>query len=81
MAPRLLAGDAAFGAVATLVPCTVADQAAQRELHRVLQPGGPLRFMEHVRAGTPALRPSGRPSPGLSRRPRGDRHGPAATGL
>lgn len=39
------------GAVASLVLCSVPDQAlALAELRRVLRPGGELRFMEHVRA-------------------------------
>jgi ubiquinone/menaquinone biosynthesis C-methylase UbiE len=38
-------------AVSSLVLCSVADQpAALAELHRVLRPGGELRFYEHVRA-------------------------------
>lgn len=47
--------DGAFdAAVASLVLCTVPDQArALAELRRVLKPGGELRFMEHVRAGSP----------------------------
>jgi ubiquinone/menaquinone biosynthesis C-methylase UbiE len=58
VAEKLPAGDAAFhAAVAALVLCSVADQhAALREIHRVLRPGGELRFLEHVRAGTPVLR-------------------------
>jgi ubiquinone/menaquinone biosynthesis C-methylase UbiE len=57
-AEALPAADAAFGAaVASLVLCSVADQrAALAELHRVVRPGGQLRFLEHVQAGTPRLR-------------------------
>jgi ubiquinone/menaquinone biosynthesis C-methylase UbiE len=57
VAERLPAADGAFdAAVATLVLCTVADQrAAIREVHRVVRPGGELRFIEHVGAGTPGL--------------------------
>jgi SAM-dependent methyltransferase len=41
-------------AVASLVLCTVPDQArALLELRRVLKPGGELRFIEHVRADNP----------------------------
>lgn len=42
--------DASFeSAVSSLVLCTVPDQAtALAELHRVLVPGGELRFFEHV---------------------------------
>jgi ubiquinone/menaquinone biosynthesis C-methylase UbiE len=44
--------DDTFDAVvSTLVLCGVADQPrALREAHRVLRPGGELRFIEHVRA-------------------------------
>lgn len=43
-------------AVAALVLCSVTDQAtALAELHRVLRPGGELRFYEHVRATDPRL--------------------------
>lgn len=57
-AERIAAGDGAFdAAVASLVLCSVADPgAALREIHRVLRPGGRLRFLEHVQARTPGLR-------------------------
>ena len=43
-------------AVACLVLCSVPDQhAALREMHRVLRPGGQLRFFEHVRAASGTL--------------------------
>jgi ubiquinone/menaquinone biosynthesis C-methylase UbiE len=56
-ADDLPAGDDAYdAAVASLVLCTVQDVAAAlAEIHRVLRPGGQLRFFEHVRAGTPGL--------------------------
>ncbi len=51
-AERLPFESASFDtAVATLVLCTVPDQAAAvAELARVLRPGGQLLFIEHVRA-------------------------------
>ena len=57
-ADRLPAADADFDAgVSSLVLCSVPDQsAALRELHRVIRPGGELRFLEHVQATTPGLR-------------------------
>ena len=50
LADELPAGDGEFdAAVASLVLCTVPDQArALAELRRVLRPGGELRFYEHV---------------------------------
>jgi ubiquinone/menaquinone biosynthesis C-methylase UbiE len=49
--------DRAFdAAVASLVLCTVPDQdAALRELWRVLRPGGQLRFYEHVVSRQPGF--------------------------
>ena len=56
-AEALPAPDAAFDAgVASLVLCTVAElDQALAEAHRVLRPGGTLRFYEHVRAENPRL--------------------------
>jgi SAM-dependent methyltransferase len=58
IADRLPAEDGAFdAAVASLVLCTVPDQAAAlAELRRVLKPQGELRFYEHVVANKPGWR-------------------------
>jgi ubiquinone/menaquinone biosynthesis C-methylase UbiE len=50
VADRLPAEDTSFDAgVASLVLCSVPDQdVALAELHRVIKPGGELRFYEHV---------------------------------
>jgi ubiquinone/menaquinone biosynthesis C-methylase UbiE len=52
VADQLPFEDASFDvAVSSLVLCSVADQrSVLAELHRVLRPGGELRFYEHVRA-------------------------------
>jgi ubiquinone/menaquinone biosynthesis C-methylase UbiE len=54
-AERLELADGAFdAAVSSLVLCSVPDQStALAELHRVLVPGGELRFFEHVVAEQP----------------------------
>ncbi|MEO3812231.1 methyltransferase domain-containing protein [Sphaerisporangium sp. B11E5] len=56
-AERLPAGDASVDTVVfALVLCSVADQAAAlAEAVRVLKPEGEVRFLEHVRAGTPGM--------------------------
>jgi ubiquinone/menaquinone biosynthesis C-methylase UbiE len=56
-ADALLApGGSMDAAVASLVLCSVPDQArALAELYRVLRPGGELRFFEHIRADTAGL--------------------------
>lgn len=59
VAEQLPAADGSFdAAVLSLVLCSVPDQsAALAEVHRVLRPGGELRFLEHVAADRPgALR-------------------------
>ena len=57
-ADRLSAAESEFdGGVASLVLCSVPDQAvALTELRRAIRPGGELRFFEHVRADTPRWR-------------------------
>jgi ubiquinone/menaquinone biosynthesis C-methylase UbiE len=57
VAERLPGADGTADAVVvSLVLCSVGDQsAALLEIHRVLKPGGQLRFLEHVRADSPGL--------------------------
>ena len=57
VAEALPAEDGEFdAAVASLVLCSVSDQAvALREIARVLRPGGELRFYEHVVSNRPAM--------------------------
>lgn len=57
-ADALPAEDGAFDvAVASLVLCSVPDpSSALAEIHRVLRPGGELRFYEHVSSDRPGFR-------------------------
>ena len=57
LADALPGDEASFDAgVASLVLCSVADQsAALSELHRVIRPGGELRFYEHVVSEKPGF--------------------------
>jgi ubiquinone/menaquinone biosynthesis C-methylase UbiE len=57
LAGELPAEDASFDAgVASLVLCSVPDQGlALAELHRVIRPGGELRFYEHVVGESPGF--------------------------
>ncbi|MDQ4009747.1 MAG: class I SAM-dependent methyltransferase [Actinomycetota bacterium] len=58
VADRLPADESSVdAAVTSLVLCSVPDQAsALAEIRRVLRPGGQLRFLEHVRSRSAALR-------------------------
>ncbi|WP_030918465.1 class I SAM-dependent methyltransferase [Streptosporangium amethystogenes] len=58
LAEHLPAADGTFdAAVASLVLCSLPDpHAALSQMRRVLGPGGQLRFLEHVRADSAALR-------------------------
>ena len=58
VAERLPAADAsADAAVVSQVLCSVADlRTALREMHRVVRPGGELRFLEHAQAEDRRLR-------------------------
>ncbi|KRE65310.1 methyltransferase type 11 [Arthrobacter sp. Soil736] len=57
VAEQIPAPDAGADAVvASLVLCSVADQATVlAEIRRVLRPGGTLAYYEHVRSGNPVL--------------------------
>ena len=57
VAGRLPAEDASRDvAIVSLVLCSVPDQAAAlAEIHRVLRPGGELRFYEHVLSREPGF--------------------------
>ena len=83
VAERLPFADATFDvAVTARVLCSVEDLAASlRELHRVLRPGGELRFYEHGASSEPRLarwQRDARPRLATDRRrlPRQPRHRP-----
>lgn len=84
VADRLPVEDGSFDAgVASLVLCSVPDLAsALAELHRVIRPGGELRFYEHVLAREPGMarlqRMAGRVWPWFAGGCHPDRDTPAA---